>query len=206
MSDTERTPRERILDWAKQEGIAMVATFVPYSQSRNAKPGPGRDKPWRSLNWQITLLKGDGSVEGGRAILLTDYSAGEAHAPAAKGASPFARRDPDREARIKWECENGYEAPRGLHIDLASWIPPASYKANRKPLAPDLADVLASLAMDSDVLDSGGFESWASDFGYDTDSRAAEAIYRACLDIALKLRAGLGAAALADLKIAAEGF
>lgn len=39
-----------------------------------------------------------------------------------------------------------------------------------------------------EVFAAGGFENWASEYGYDTDSRKAESIYQACLDIALKLR------------------
>ncbi|TIW00620.1 MAG: hypothetical protein E5V77_09360 [Mesorhizobium sp.] len=75
----------------------------------------------------------------------------------------------------------------------------------RKPIpAPSIGDVLQSLARDSDVLDAGGFESWAADYGYDTDSRAAESIYRACLEIAMKLRAGLGESLLAEIRLAAS--
>jgi hypothetical protein len=52
--------------------------------------------------------------------------------------------------------------------------------------APTLIDVIYSISMDSDVLGQS-FESWASDFGYDTDSRKAEKTYRDCQDNANKL-------------------
>lgn len=43
-------------------------------------------------------------------------------------------------------------------------------------------EVLGQLCCDAlDVRDSS-FEQWASDLGYDTDSRSAEAIYRKCVD------------------------
>lgn len=46
--------------------------------------------------------------------------------------------------------------------------------------APTVADVLDSLASDaSGFEDSDGFEDWAAGLGYDTDSRKAEATYRA---------------------------
>ena len=45
--------------------------------------------------------------------------------------------------------------------------------------APHPADVLTSLVLDSSAIGQS-FESWCSDFGYDSDSRKAEGIYRAC--------------------------
>lgn len=60
---------------------------------------------------------------------------------------------------------------------------------------PDCDDVLQSLA-----LDTGDFETWAADFGYEADSRAAEAVYRTCVDQALKLRGVIGASALDELR------
>jgi hypothetical protein len=54
--------------------------------------------------------------------------------------------------------------------------------------------------MDAGALEYGGFEGWASEYGYDTDSRSAEATYLACLDIGLKLRASIGEAGLDQLR------
>lgn len=46
---------------------------------------------------------------------------------------------------------------------------------------PTVEDVLNCLASDSAGLDnSTTFESWCAEYGYDTDSRKAEKIYRAC--------------------------
>ena len=48
--------------------------------------------------------------------------------------------------------------------------------------APDVADILGSYARDYvSANNAGSFEDWASDLGYDTDSRKAEESYRACL-------------------------
>jgi len=52
---------------------------------------------------------------------------------------------------------------------------------------PDPIEILWAVARDGDALDQT-FEDWASDFGYDTDSRKAEKIYRACQDNALRLK------------------
>jgi len=117
----------------------------------------------------------------GRHVLTTDYSAGMGHAPSYKHFVSIAVM-----TSVKLECEHG--------------------KAAGKPILPDACDVLYSLASDASVLDYSEFENWASDFGYDTDSRKAEAIYRACLDTALKLRNGLGDAGLRALQKASQDY
>jgi hypothetical protein len=78
--------------------------------------------------------------------------------------------------------------------------------SGNKAIMPDACDVLHSLLMDSEVLDSNSFESWASDFGYDPDSRKAESIYRACLEIGLKVRNGLGESIVAELRAAFQDY
>jgi hypothetical protein len=46
---------------------------------------------------------------------------------------------------------------------------------------PEIEGVLNCLASDSSSVDnSQGFEDWARDLGYDTDSRKAEKIFKAC--------------------------
>jgi hypothetical protein len=59
---------------------------------------------------------------------------------------------------------------------------------------------------DSEVIDHPNFESWASEIGYDADSRKAESIYRACLEIALKLRSALGDRGLKELREACQDY
>lgn len=163
-------------------GLTVESVFVPLSQSRNK----GEKSP--TLNWRVTVKK------DGRPILETDYSAGCAHCPSYEQGNYNA----NRAAAVAWECENGRK--------VAAINALRHFHGTGKPLEPDAIDVLASLAMDSDVLDAGGFEDWAGDFGYDTDSRKAEAIYRVCLEIALKLRAALGDAGLQSLRNAFEGY
>ena len=66
--------------------------------------------------------------------------------------------------------------------------------------APDLqgARVLDCLAMDASY-DIYSFETWAYEFGYDHDSRKAEAVYRACQKQSKRLRSFLGEAAYTEL-------
>lgn len=54
-----------------------------------------------------------------------------------------------------------------------------------------LSDVLGSLQCDY-IQDGETFESWAEEFGYDADSRRAEATYKACLQESYSLRNLLG--------------
>lgn len=197
----EMTAAEKIRAWMEAHGVSVESTFVPYSKSRNAKGGGmGGDKPWPSLNWSVRIL-----APKGRMILETSYSAGSAHAPAYKASAEkikraamfYGRSDQvTRADMIAWELENG-KAVASVGGGQFS---------GREPITPDPVAVLASLAMDSSVLDAGGFEAWAAEFDYDPDSRKAEAIYRACLEIALKLRAGLGEAGLSALREVCQDY
>lgn len=63
-----------------------------------------------------------------------------------------------------------------------------------------------SLILDAGVIGHANFEDWASEFGYDTDSRKAEKIYRDCLATALKLRNGLSEKVLAELQDASQEY
>jgi hypothetical protein len=56
--------------------------------------------------------------------------------------------------------------------------------------APTIADVLGSLRMDANCPDS--FKDFCSEFGYYTDSRKAEKIWKACQSIKLRMRKLLG--------------
>jgi hypothetical protein len=58
---------------------------------------------------------------------------------------------------------------------------------------PTAADVLGSLLMDASSYENArGFEDWAGDYGYDTDSRNAEETYNAVGEATEALRQLLG--------------
>ena len=185
MTELTKEQRARIM---QNMGLTIESVFVPFSQSRNkAEKSP-------SLNWRVTVKR------DGHDVLTTDYSAGCAHCPAYKASVKVLDNQNSimRDAAIRWECEHGKP---GRYFETLNGI-----ASSGNSLKPDTLDVLHSLAMDADVLDAGGFEDWAGNFGYDVDSRKAERLYRACLDIALKLRAALGDSGLADLRNAFEGY
>lgn len=156
--------RKRILAFLDEHKLTIESEFVPWKQSRNkAEKDP-------SLNWRVTL-KRDGRV----VIKDADYSAGCAHCPSY--VQTWKPTIEQREA-IARECSTGRSVKRG---------------DGQKPILPDRLDVIASFVSDAYcALNAGDFETFAADLGYDTDSRKAEQIYRACADTALKLTSALG--------------
>lgn len=180
--------------------LTMESTFVPFSQSRNAKPGAD-GKPWRSLNWEVTIKR------HGRVVLTTDYAQGEGHAPALKVTGEMRPGSSDKYARTLRRNAVSREIETGrCHTFGEGWATQTDgTRDTKKPIpAPSIGDVMQSLARDSDVLEYGDFDQWASEFGYDADSRKAESIYRTCVEIATKLRAGLGGHLLDEIRLAAS--
>lgn len=57
---------------------------------------------------------------------------------------------------------------------------------------PSPADVLSCLLIDSSALDHDSFESWASDLGYDGDSRIAESTFNICCELGHEVKEFLG--------------
>lgn len=209
MSEAEKA----ILAVMEKHGLSIKSEFVPFSKSRNASRDDMDGKPWLSLNWKVTLQR------NGRDVLTTDYGAGVAHCPSYNKPVPANWERSKRAWQpmiTEWECENGFEAETrgwGYSIDFKKKLfrspPVPGGEVERmlpRAILPDPAAVIASLILDSSVLDSGGFEEWAEELGYDTDSRKAESIYRACLEIALKLRAGIGEDAMSELREACQDY
>lgn len=171
-------------------GLTYAAEFVPFSRSRGAKPAPAlRDM---TVNWRVTISKGAHS-------LTTDYMQGIALLPEPLGSAVNGHVSVDFAQAITSACETGQ------YISMRNQI--GRTFATRSPLpVPPFRSVLHALVSDADVLNSGGFEDWARDFGYNTDSRKAEAIYRACLEIALQLRALISDAELSTLREAFKDY
>jgi len=173
-----------LADALEAAGITIEAVFVPA-----AKGTPSKDL---RLNWRIAV-----DVKG-RRILETDYTQGVGHCPAYK---VDAKTLGGRNCVMRWdaierECITGKSC---YTQGSTAWTP--------KPIpAPTAAEIMYCLISEASAIDHPTYESWASEFGYDEDSRKGEAIYRACLAIGLKLRAALGDAGLATLREASEDF
>jgi hypothetical protein len=176
-------------------GLAYKAGFVPFSKSRNDKPVKTASD--LSINWRITLMR-DGKE------LATDYSQGIGHLP--HGLGNYGNRlSVDQFNAIHHACNTGMAPSSGnISNTTASRWNPGQWRAKLE--APKLTDVLYSLVMDSDAIEAGDFEEWADTFGYDKDSRSAEKLYKACLELGLKLRQLVGNANLDKLRELFEGY
>ena len=210
MTTTETTTKP--VDAIVALGLTLRAEFVPWSQSRN------KGEKDRTLNWRVTLLRTvkvpktiprdtydpereapimSRSIVAGEfvdrttEVLTTDYSAGIAHCPSYDTSTFRGQVTVDGKTALEWETENGTKWRDGLR---------------GAPILPDTLDVVNSLILDSDVLNYPTFEEWAGDLGYDPDSRKGEAIYRACLEIALKLRNVIGEDGMTQLREAFQDY
>ncbi len=132
------------------------------------------DKGEPSLNWKVT-----------NGNFTTDYMQGIGHMPGYE-----ARNTLEQVESRKRAAEDGRWAKRYSDFGFGRIAIPS----------PSAADVLYCLLTDADVIDYASFEDWASEFGYDTDSRKAEQNYRACMDTALRMRQVLGDARMAELR------
>ncbi len=199
-------------------GLTVDAVFVPFSKSRN------KDQKHHSLNWRFTINR------NGREVLTGDYSAGEGHCPAKATEAPATYRARDRfrangtpypgtsspyRAPTKAEALSDYlgewrraECESGLAMEHSAAWGTENFKPKKPaaPIMPDPVNVIWSCLMDADAIDHPSFESWAADYGYDTDSRTAEATYRTCLDMGLKMRAALGEEGLRQLRDAFQDY
>jgi hypothetical protein len=168
--------------------ITFSTTFVPFAASRNA----GSSSP--SLNYKVEMLY------RGRSVVTFDYGQGCAHCPAyrredwggpGRSSARFAMAARDRATRA--ECETGIiHAPAG---NQAGYAP-----TGRKIPPPKKEDILSCVLLDCTALHSASFEDWAADYGFDADSRKAEAIYTDSIAFALKIRAALGGELLSTLQ------
>jgi hypothetical protein len=169
--------KQALNDYVDSLGLSYSARFVPQSLSRNAKEKP-------CLNWKITFGKGTHSSMQ----LEVDYMQGIGHLK--HYVDRFNNIQVYNNA-VKAACETG----------KSSLIKPAknafdSIASTFQKLAiiptPEKTDVLYSLVSDCDVRNYPNFEEWASDLGYDVDSRSAEKIYDACMKTYLQLKSMIG--------------
>lgn len=194
-------------------GLTVESVFVPFSQSRN------KNEKHKSMNWKVTVKRNGREVlTTDYSAGIAHCPAKAARAPSGwrapdrrradgtcyPGTSSNYRRATEAESLAHYLDEwRAAECESGVAMEYSPFIGEVVFKPKRvrdnqtgatktQPILPDPLDVLYSLTMDSSVLDHATFESWASEFGYDVDSRSAESTYRACLDIALKMRAALG--------------
>lgn len=160
------------------------AEFIPTPQPADKVKHP-------QLHWRIHLNRGKRGMS-------VEYHEGCAHV---KGYQQFYKSSYDKRQHdelIRLTCETG-KFYRRMSDTFGPIARVENGKTKMQP-APELLDVLYCLVQDSDVLDRGTFEEWASEFGYDLDSRSAEKTYRLCLEQSLQLRNLLGNDTLEQLR------
>lgn len=158
------------LEQATEFGISVTHTFVPFSKSKN------KGSKHRNMNYLVAI-----HVNGQEILSGLEYSEGLGNYTKLNEA--FAKRRlsiADNEI-IEEAVETGKIYRPGSVLNIAV-----------KTLSPDINSVLACFFGDASAIDYPDFESWAKDYGYDTDSRKAERIYNHCLSLGLKLRNILG--------------
>ena len=97
---------------------------------------------------------------------------------------------------IDAELEHGFR----VHVADANSMMFGARATPLSPIMPDAGAVWAAYVNESDVLDSGSFEDWARDLGYEPDSRTAESIWKICIENSLKIRAAIGESLLSKLR------
>lgn len=173
------------------EGTVYTPTFVPFKASRNK----GEKQP--SINWIVTLIRNGKSIS-------VEYSQGtgcvsERDAKLIKRlvrpVQHSGRRSMDVARLESGMCETGWIGTPNNVFGKGKQLDP-----------PELKTVVWCLLEDGTAVDNGSFEDWADELGYDKDSRSAEAIYRACLDTGLKMRAMFGDATISKLRELFQDF
>lgn len=144
-------------------------------------PAAVDDKGWKHIPFSVTLSR------NGKPILRTTYRVGLGHVKREKlWPMPEGCLDGLQVAFLKKRDDR--VLPEYAHEFLAV----VTDAARRQKLKPEPRDVVHSLCTDGlCALHDQTFEEWCSDYGYDTDSRKAAAIYRECEKIGKALCSGL---------------
>lgn len=184
MSENKQT----IQDFIARHGLTFSAT--PTSENRNMLG----DEKWAKTasHWVCTIGR-----PGVRRPMVVSYSMGAAH----RQWDPAAL---NRYHGTYTRAEIAKFSPVLGDRGIAGYPESIALRELREqctiPTPPTLADVLDCLALDAAGFDDArDFEDWAAEFGYDTDSRKAEAVYRLCGEQAKELRHVLGATAYSEL-------
>jgi hypothetical protein len=178
--------KQQVNEILAANGVAMTAQHVPTTFDP-------RSKEWQHIAWRVEFSSPRGKFS-------TSYKQGIGHLPA--GMVPQGGRYTiDQLERIKFALSTGMVPHKNCNANLGA----ASMRYGAKPLAkPDAADVVSSLILDAGAADYATFEEWAGDYGYETDSRKAEAIFNACRNTALDLIRVFGAGVVEQLKPIAQ--
>jgi hypothetical protein len=139
------------------------------------------EKPWPHFACLVTFTDKTGKVRGS-----LDWKMGSGLIDWAKVIPPGAGSD--LRVLLDHQRKGKQLIPAAVCQLINAYLPYFARAVNP-------AEVLARAAADGEDATSQSFEGWASDYGYDTDSRKAESTYRACQqagDAAAKILRGTG--------------
>lgn len=134
-----------------------AAREIAYGVEFIPKKQPKEKSP--QLHWRITLSRRSHTMS-------CEYKQGMGHVVG------YAQQNRPNQEACRATCETGklYKV-----TDSCVW------ETHKDQPPPHLANVLYALVSEADVMNYLGFEDWASNLGYDPDSRQAEKIYLQCL-------------------------
>jgi len=173
-------------------GFSLEIIAGPTAAVEPANGTSGVGEGWPHIAFSVRLLR------NGRQVLVTPYRMGIGHTP--KGALLAVRiLSPD-----ETYCQNLIRSNKTPRIDAPGYLSLLEKAARLAKVVPTLAGVLHSLVLDGAAyFDAETFEDWCGDYGYDPDSRKAEALWKACDETGRKLARVLNADELATLREAA---
>jgi hypothetical protein len=172
------------------EQLAAMGYALAASSPRGEIDGDG----WPHIAYTVTLSR------HGREIIITPYRLGVGHVRAEDWGA--ALRHEWRLSASTATIARTLKARPGAQLaDKLAWARAAAEVAGLRKIAPTLPDVLHSLLLDGAAqFDNLTFEDWAGEYGYDPDSRKAEAIFDTCVEIGRKLAQGIPGGELETLK------
>jgi hypothetical protein len=184
-----------------KHGLTMTVESIPHRSDRDPS-ATKKDREWdaKAGHWRVTIIGRDTRFKH-----VCEYSMGSGSRVWKKGAAAKVRmggshyiESERRDVQDGKPVQQKYWMGRTLHIL-------AMVNELSEPMPPTLEMVLDSLAMDADGwTNTRDFASWCADYGLDTDSRKAEAAYKACGETAKGLRFLLGDDAYNELRTNVE--
>jgi len=176
------------------DALAITATF---SEPRgDIRKEDGKDG-WQCITYGVTLSKNEKPFWSG------PYSIGTGHIkPGMVRKAPHLATSTECHLFDAWQ-----KKPNANYTEKEAFVSMLGQVAKAINHKPQIADVTHSLLMDgSPYFDSESFEEWASNFGYDTDSRKAEKMYQECMETGRKLNRAFTAKELETLREAAQDY
>lgn len=173
-------------EWAYAHGITMTSEEIP----ERTDGVDGWDEG--ASHFRVT-------IQGPRGRTMTTlFSQGSAHRRWTRKGVRTMRQYGDQGVKVGDRV--------GVFFRVKPYVARAMEDGGTEPISPEIGNVLFCLASDArGVTDALSFEDWAADYGYDTDSRKAEATYHACQRIASDLARILGRDVLQELVELEEG-